>query len=259
MSPLHAIQKARLARFGVTQCVDVHCHILPGIDDGPDDLDASLALCRALVRDGITTAIATPHQLGRYDGQNLAADVRKAVSALQKILEAKKIPLRILSGAEVRIDERIPELLHEDRVLTLADGKKFLLLELPSTVAIDPEAVMPRLAKADVTVILAHAERYENLQKNPELAKTWVDARAMLQVNAGGVVGAFGRRAEKVAWDWLSRGWVSLIATDAHSAGSRRPRMADAIDAISARLGEEVARRVCIENPLRIAEEIAPI
>ena len=75
MNNLHAIQSSRLARFGVSQCVDVHCHVLPGIDDGPKNLDESLTLCRSLMRDGITTVIATPHQLGRYDGHNSAAQV----------------------------------------------------------------------------------------------------------------------------------------------------------------------------------------
>src|SRR5215831_6565428 len=134
MLTLHAIQKSRLARFGVSQCVDIHCHVLPGIDDGPRSLDESLTLCRSLMRDGITTVIATPHQLGRYDGHNCAKEVRRRVAELQTILDQKKIPLKILSGGEVRIDERITKLLHDDHILTLADGKRYLLLELPSSV-----------------------------------------------------------------------------------------------------------------------------
>jgi protein-tyrosine phosphatase len=253
-TPLHAIQQSRLARFGVSQCVDVHCHVLPRIDDGPKNLDESLTLCRSLMRDGITTVIATPHQLGRYDGHNSAAQVRQRVADLQGILDAKKVPLKILSGGEVRIDERIAKFLDEDQILTLADGKKYLLLELPSSVAIDPAVLMPRLKDANVTVILAHAERYDSLQTDPDAAQAWVDAGAVLQVNAGAPVGAFGQSAARAAWDWLSRGWVSLIATDAHSVGTRRPRMTDAIDAIAQKLGEDVARRVCIENPIRVAE-----
>jgi protein-tyrosine phosphatase len=253
MSNLHAIQQSRLDRFGVSQCVDIHCHVLPGIDDGPRNLDESLTLCRSLMRDGITTVIATPHQLGRYDGQNCANDVRRRVGELQGVLDQKKIPLKILSGGEVRIDERIAKLLREDYILTLADGKKYLLLELPSSVAIDPAVLTPRLKDANVTVILAHAERYENLQADPDAAKAWIDAGAVIQVNAGAPIGAFGRSAQRAAWHWLSRGWVSVIATDAHGVGTRRPRMTDAIDAIAEKLGEETAQCVCIENPIRVA------
>jgi protein-tyrosine phosphatase len=260
MSPLHALQQSRLERFGVSQCVDVHCHILPGIDDGPKDLDESLALARSLMRDGITTVIATPHQLGRYDGHNQSQDIRQRVAAFQTILDEKKIPLHVISGGEVRVDERITKLLAEDRILTLADAKKHLLLELPSSVPIDPAMLMPRLADAGVTIVLAHAERYEDLKATPDLAKAWIDAGALLQVNAGAVVGAFGSAAANAAWEWLARRWVALIATDAHSVGMRRPRMTDAIDAIAKKLGEDVARRVCIDNPIRVCEarEIEP-
>lgn len=254
MTPLHAIQQARLQRFGAAQCVDIHCHILPGIDDGPNDLDEALTLARSLMRDGITTVIATPHQLGRYDGCNLAADVRKRVAELQSALDEKRIPLRLLAGAEVRIDERIARFLSEDQILTLADAKTHLLLELPSSVAIDPALLMPRMRQTRLTIVLAHAERYENLQRDPQLAKAWVDAGALLQLNAGALVGAFGHAAEQAAWTWLSRAWISVVATDAHSVATRRPRMTDAIDAISQRLGEATARHVCIENPLRIAQ-----
>src|SRR6478736_2927810 len=89
---LSSHQRARLAKFDATECVDVHCHILPGVDDGPELLDDSLALCRALVRDGITTAIATPHQLGRYEGQNAPADVRRHVTEVQNTLDRHRIP-----------------------------------------------------------------------------------------------------------------------------------------------------------------------
>src|SRR5205823_5312387 len=117
------------------QCVDVHCHILAGVDDGPVGLDETLALCRALVRDGITNVIATPHQLGRFDGRNLPAEIRAAVAELQATLDSRRIPLRVAPGGEVRVDERIPELLRQDRILTLADNGKYLLLELPTAVA----------------------------------------------------------------------------------------------------------------------------
>ena len=159
----------------------------------------------SLMRDGITTVIATPHQLGRYDGKNLAADIRSRVEALQKALEAKRIPLRVVAGAEVRVDERIVRFLAEDRILTLVDAGKYLLLELPTTVSIDPAMLMPSLAESGITVVLAHAERYENLKEHPESAKAWLDAGALLQVNAGAVVGVFGKSAANAAWDWLAR------------------------------------------------------
>src|SRR3954466_2539362 len=124
-------QLNRLAAFAATECVDIHCHCLPCLDDGPDSLVESLALCRALVADGITTVVATPHQLGRYDLRNGGPDIAQAAAALQRSLMVENIPLRVLPGADVRIDERIVRLMTEGHVLRLGGGS-YLLLELPS-------------------------------------------------------------------------------------------------------------------------------
>src|SRR5438876_2839426 len=152
-------QLARLAQFVAEQCVDMHCHVLHGVDDGPANLEETLALCRALVREGISDVIATPHQLGRFDGRNLPAQIRAAVIDLQAILDSRRIPLRVAAGGEVRVDERIPELLKQDRILTLADSGKYLLLELPTAVAIDPETLLSHLKGIAPRIVLAHSER----------------------------------------------------------------------------------------------------
>src|SRR5687768_4478553 len=101
---LSALQLARLRKYNVARSVDMHCHCLAGLDDGPPTGADSLALCRLLVRDGFTDVIATPHQLGRYDGFNWASEVRGGVAHLQKALDRDRIPLRVHPGAEVRID-----------------------------------------------------------------------------------------------------------------------------------------------------------
>lgn len=260
MDVLSSQQQARFDRFGVAESVDMHCHIVPGVDDGPAGMEDAVALARALVRDGISTVIATPHQLGRWEGQNPAANVRAAIGMLQQTLETQKIPLKLLPGAEVRLDAMIPRLLERDIILTLADARRYLLLELPSQVPMDAETVLKHLAGAKVCSILAHAERYDMLQLEPDKAQDWIASGAVLQVNAGAVVGKMGQRSQAVALGWIERGWVSLIATDAHSLNTRRPRMTEAIDLIVARFGEEIAKRLCLENPLKVAkgEAIAP-
>src|SRR5688572_5935816 len=131
-------QRDRLERFGVAECADVHCHCLPGLDDGPATMDDAVALCRALVADGVTTAVATPHQLGRYDLRNGAAEVRKAVAGLRQALAREGVPLTVLPGADVRVDERLPQLLEAGHVLTLADNGRHVLLELPHETYIEP-------------------------------------------------------------------------------------------------------------------------
>ena len=95
--------------MGTTQCVDVHCHCLPGLDDGPEDMDQALTLCRALVAEGITRVIATPHQLGRFEGCFDAEQIHQAVRNLNAELIRSRIPLEVLPGAEIRVDERVPQ------------------------------------------------------------------------------------------------------------------------------------------------------
>jgi len=242
-------QRKRLARFEANRCVDVHCHCLCGLDDGPATMEDSLALCRALADDGITHVIAAPHQLGRYDGRNEAAEIRKAVAALNTTLAGAQVPLTVVPGADVRLDERIASLLEADHVMTLSDGGKYLLVELPHETFIDPRPLLIRLASQGIRTILSHPERHAVLSANPQAALPWVSQGAVLQITAGSLLGDFRGNAEQAAWHWLASGAAALVGTDAHNTAERSPRMSAAIDAIAQRLGHLAARRVCIENP----------
>src|SRR5829696_7501536 len=161
-------QRHRLERFGVADCVDIHCHCLPGLDDGPKTTDDALALCRALAADGLTTVVATPHQLGRYDLRNNAAAIRAAAAALRSTLAAENVPLEIRVGADVRVDERILPLLASGEVLTLGGGP-YLLLELPHETYIEPEPLIRVLASRGVRCIITHPERHPVVRKRPEV------------------------------------------------------------------------------------------
>ncbi len=206
------------------------------------------------MRDGFTDVIATPHQLGRYDGVNWAAEVRQGVANLQTALQRERIPLRIHAGAEVRIDERIPSLLAADRLLTLADGGEYLLLELPTSSNIDPQAVAGVLAAANVHIILAHAERYDSLRRDPGLAKAWLDANIILQVNASSLLDEAPTGSREAALAWLGQGWIALIATDSHGVTTRRPRMTEAMEFIEREFGAEIAKQLCLTNPAKLLD-----
>ena len=250
-------QRRRLERFRTTRCIDLHCHCLPGLDDGPATLDEAISLCRALADDGITHVTATPHQLGRYDGRNEASQIRQAVGALNSDLADQSVPLSIIPGADVRLDERILDLLHADRVMTLGDAGKHLLLELPHEIYIDLRPLVLRLAEAGITAIVSHPERHVALRRHPQRVSAWLDAGAILQITAGSLVGDFGGPAAELAWHWLTGPHAAgtLVATDAHDVDRRPPRMTAAIDAIAERLGHPVARRLCIENPALVYGE----
>ncbi len=162
-------QRERLDRFDAIHSVDVHCHCLPGLDDGPATLPEALELCRALSEDGITTVIATPHQLGRYDGRCQAWEVRSAVAKLNTALAQEGLPLEVAPGADVRVDERIPALLEKDLVLTLADRGRHLLLELPREVFIDLKPLLVELAARGIEAVVCHPERrrYHQCHSHP--------------------------------------------------------------------------------------------
>jgi len=230
------------------------------MDDGPTTMAESLSLCRALAADGISAAIATPHQLGRYDGRNRNSQIRAAVCRLNEALAAERLPLEVWPGADVRLDERIGDLLARDEVMTLADGARYLLLELPSEALISPVGLARELARAGIEIVLTHPERNMYLCRNPQTVFPWLEERIFLQLTAASIVGGFGPAAEEACSYWLRSGIVSLVATDAHGTRARRPCMTAAFAAIFHRFGLPVARQVCIENPRRVlrGEEIVP-
>lgn len=218
----------------------------------------AMALCRALVADNITTVIATPHELGQYDTCNEAETIRQAVSLLNESLLKASVPLKVVPGAEIRVDERIPALLREDRLLTLADTGRFILLELPHETFIDLQPLLAELADCSIQAIISHPERNDFLIHHPQAVEPWLEQGAVLQITASSLLDEWGKAIKQTAWAFLASG-VSMVATDTHNLSNRRPRISEAFNLITRRLGEAMARCVCLENPGRVlsGEEIA--
>ena len=240
---------------------DVHCHCLPGFDDGPRNDREALELCRALVTDRIGTVVATPHQLGRYDNRYDGQDIREAVAELNEMLRENTVPLKVLPGADVRIDERIGELLGTDRILTAADGGRYLMLELPHEVFIEPTVLLDSLAAQDLRCVVTHPERHPFLARNPGHVERWGRYEASLQITAGSLLGEFGCLSEDAAWAFLDAPLPLLIATDAHDVRGRAPRMTAAYEELTNRYGRRAADLLCCENPNRLlaGQDLLPI
>ena len=234
--------------------VDIHCHCLPGLDDGPATMTDALSLCQAIVKDKIAIVVATPHQLGRFEDKNEADAVRQGVFDLNRKLKSKNIPLTVFAGADVRLNERIPYLIEADRVLTVGDNKQYLMLEIPHEVFINPEPLIAQLASCGIKTIISHPERNEFICNRPKTVLPWFRHGASLQVTAGSLSGDFGTTAKVTAWNLLVSGHAQLVATDAHDCKTRVPRMSEAFRLISSRIGVSTARRVCIENPKKVLE-----
>ena len=245
-------QADRRARFSVEESVDIHCHCLPGLDDGPATLADALAVCRSLVADGITAVIATPHQLGTYEQTNAGDTVRAAVADLTAALAAASIPLRVLPGGDVRVDDGLLDGLAAGRVLSLGDARSFILLELPHESLIDLTWLVEDLLALGITPVLSHPERNAALVRKVDPVLPWLASGMVMQVTAGSLLGQFGPHAERAGWNMIEQGLVAIVATDAHDVKLRPPSMSAAIDAIAGRYGHAIARRLCLENPLKV-------
>ena len=234
--------------------VDIHCHCLPGLDDGPGNLDEALALCRVLVADGITQVVATPHQLGQYGSQPNAAAIGAALRDLRLGCLREGIALTILPGAEVRLDERIIGFLERGELLTLADRGRYLLIELPGEVAIDIRPLIVRLMGKRIRPLIAHAERlgYVGTPHGWSLLGEWINTGARLQVTASSLLGAWGPGPMEWAWRLVSEGRVFAIASDAHHATHRPPHMTDCWRAVVRNCGLAMAERLMVTHPRQV-------
>ncbi len=231
--------------------VDIHCHLLPGIDDGAEDWDESLAMAELAVADGMQTIICTPHQLGNHR-QNLAVDIRERVRHLDTLLRQQGIPLRVLPGADVRVEPDLSARLQADEVLTLADRGRHVLLELPHELYLPLEPILDALRGWGIQGILSHPERNRGILRQPSLLSPLVAAGCLMQVTAGSLLGTFGPSVQQLAQTILREGRCHFLATDAHGATARRPRLQAAYRRAAELVGGAAADVMCCENPSRV-------
>jgi protein-tyrosine phosphatase len=231
---------------------DIHCHLLPGIDDGSPDLETSLAMARMAVDDGIHTVIATPHQLGNFS-HNLGDDIRARCLELQQFLDTHNISLEVMPGGDVRIEDGMVEKLVSGEVMTLGDHGVHVLLELPHELYFPLEPVLAALERHSITGILSHPERNQGIMRDTSMLEPLVENGCLMQVTAGSLMGTFGSRSQELGEWMLEEGLVHFIATDAHGIKSRRPLMNRAYDRVAELVGENTAADLCSINPELVA------
>ena len=222
---------------------DIHCHLLPGIDDGATTIEQSLALVRHAVADGITHIVTTPHiQPGVYD--NNLVSISQTFALFQAAVEEQKINVKLAMAAEVRLCPEILPML-DDGLLPLfvaKDGTKTILLELPhSHVPPGTEQMIRWLLRQKIAVLIAHPERNKELMCNYEKVEALVEEGCKLQLTSGSVAGHFGNQARIAAEHILMQGWASVIASDAHNLRSRPPQLSDGQLAAATIIGKEQA------------------
>lgn len=231
---------------------DVHCHILPGFDDGARTVEESLAMARAAAWGGSAVVAATPH----YDCESPGfepRDVAEATRELGALLEKTRIPVELAPGMEVRVNAGLFELAREGgglEELCLGEGARYILVDLPLVdIPVATPEIFFQVQLRGVTPVLAHPERNRYLVEHPEALRDLVERGVEVQVDAGSLAGVFGRKARKAARLLLKEEAAKLVASDAHGALGRGPDLSDAARALERLLGEKAVRTIMEVNP----------
>lgn len=234
--------------------IDIHAHVLPGIDDGPRDVEQSLALLQALVADGVEQVVLTPHLYrGHFD------NTRASIEAVYgRFLEQTPLPWRTAlshCAAEVRFDEHVPALLRSGQLPLLSRRPEFqtVLLEMPDTlIPLGADKLIALLIAGGVHPVIAHPERNRAVRDNPGKAADLVKMGCHLQLTAGALLGDFGAAVSRTAHQLVDAGLVAAVASDAHNLTGRGPRMGAAWNYIQQRWGTAAATRLTSTGPARL-------
>ncbi len=233
--------------------IDMHTHVIPGVDDGAPSLDAAIAMLRQAEADGTKVVVATPHQRhpAGYDVTPEAA--RERLTDLSRAARAAGLGLELRLAAEVHFVEEVLPGLRSGRLLRLSAEGHWFLLELPVTF-IPPhlEEAVFAFQTAGYFPVLAHPERNFEIIERPEIARRLRDRGVPLQVTAQSVTGGFGRGAEKAAKRLLKWGVVDVIASDAHHPERRPALLSAAVKAAAKIVGRERAEAMVTTEPARL-------
>lgn len=247
--------------------IDIHTHILPGLDDGSDSMESSVKMAELAAEAGVTRLVATPHanQRGRFE--NYITDALfENFRALRREIAAADIGIDIVPGMEVMASYDVPKMLLDGKLLPI-NGSRYMLLEFPFSE--DPgrmDELLHRLLDIRCTPVLAHPERYNALQISPEYLYDWACDGVVMQVNKGSVLGRFGTKPMELSMAMISHGIAGCVASDAHGTERRNTDMTDIQEYLTMEFSEGCARRLLSENPERILnnqkiiiDEIFPI
>lgn len=197
--------------------IDIHVHILPGIDDGAKDMEDFMEMSRAAVFEGIHTIIATPHHLsGVYE--NPAERIQTLVNQANHLLQSEGLPLVILPGQEIHVVPELLETLEQKNSIPLTGEGPYLLLELKDPIPDSISSFFYNLQLKGIMPIIAHAERYQTFRKDPKRLYRLVKQGVLVQLTAGSIVGTFGINIQKISELLVRHRLVHFIASDAHKA-----------------------------------------
>ncbi len=233
--------------------IDIHTHILPELDDGARDIYDSIEMAELAYENGTKVIVATPHcNIPGLYGNYFGKEYTRIFQETKNILKREVPGITLLAGMEVFTTEEVPRLLTEGKIFPL-NRTRYVLMEFDFRE--DPafaDRMLKRVREVRAVPVVAHAERYEFVQDDPEIVYRWKQAGYEIQINKGSFMGRFGRRARDAAYELLNHNLVTVAASDAHSPIQRTTCMADAYDALSDEYPGEYLDVLFRTNPQRI-------
>lgn len=231
--------------------IDIHCHILPGLDDGPRAMDDALDMARMAVADGIRGMLCTPHWHPMI-WPNEKRDIVQAVAQFRSRLAEEGIALQVWAGSELSLDADLDSSLEGGRLCSL-NGGSWILLELPGSMP--PPGIDEYLwsfHQRGYNVVLAHPERYDYVQRDPARLYAWASMGVGVQITASSLLGRLGPETADLCRRLLEHRLVHFVASDSHGVRSRRPMLRKAVEAAVVVLGEADAQRLVHNHPVAV-------
>lgn len=234
--------------------IDLHNHMLPGLDDGAADWEECLGMARLAVEDGVLGIVCTPHWIaGVY--HNSRSTILECMELCKAKLRDRGIHLDLYPGSELRLDGSLPKKIKSREVLTLNDGGRYVLIELPGLfMAHHVERFLWQLLSQGITPVIGHPERNIHVQQQPEELSRWIKMGALVQVTGASLLGHFGKPARDFTRKLLEHRMVHIVSTDAHDMHDRAPRLSLARRALDEMVGEEDAALLTFVTPRRILQ-----
>jgi protein-tyrosine phosphatase len=234
--------------------IDLHCHLLPGIDDGAQTETESIALLKQAIADGITHMVLTPHvRPGRYN--NTLDNLQVPFQRLQQLITEQQLIIKLSLGGEVRLCDEILGLFTKDNLPFIGtyDNKKVMLLELPhNCIPASSDKLIDWFMERDILPMIAHPERNKAIIADINKAAPFIMSGCLFQLTAMSVTGGFGEKAYGVAHQFLEQGLATVIASDAHNSKRRPAILSKAFNYVTDKYGEALAKQLLVETPGKI-------